>query len=315
MLPRGRRRPRPARDGGGPQRPAGSAAASDDRRSGPSRRARGRPRALRRGARGRAPAAAPGGRVERRMRGAGGREADRRRRQRLSAAVRDLHRAGDPRRSKQRGVPLEIWSLRHPTEKAVHPMHRRIRARGELPAGISAIRSRCASCAASCGACGSRASGISLRVFWRDLAARSDAEPHPAPRPGLRPRARTRRRQSRICMCITCTRRPPSCATRRCSPAGPGPSRPTPRTSGRRRAGKSARRSPTRLWGVTCTRKGCSISRRSLRRPSACRSPITASTSPASRLRRTRGLTRDGSDPADPVRIVSVGRAVAEERL
>ena len=28
-----------------------------------------------------------------------------------------------------RRVPLEIWSLRHPTEKAVHPMHRRIRAR------------------------------------------------------------------------------------------------------------------------------------------------------------------------------------------
>lgn len=28
----------------------------------------------------------------------------------------------------ERGVPLEIWSLRHPTDKAVHPMHRRIRA-------------------------------------------------------------------------------------------------------------------------------------------------------------------------------------------
>src|SRR4051794_3264177 len=28
-----------------------------------------------------------------------------------------------------RGIPLEIWSLRHPTERAVHPMHKRIRAR------------------------------------------------------------------------------------------------------------------------------------------------------------------------------------------
>src|SRR3712207_1835799 len=29
----------------------------------------------------------------------------------------------------ERGIALEIWSLRHPTEKAVHPMHRKIRAR------------------------------------------------------------------------------------------------------------------------------------------------------------------------------------------
>src|SRR3712207_1893079 len=28
-----------------------------------------------------------------------------------------------------RGIPLEIWSLRHPTERHVHPMHERIRAR------------------------------------------------------------------------------------------------------------------------------------------------------------------------------------------
>jgi glycosyltransferase involved in cell wall biosynthesis len=28
----------------------------------------------------------------------------------------------------ERGIPLEIWSLRHPTERHVHPMHKRIRA-------------------------------------------------------------------------------------------------------------------------------------------------------------------------------------------
>src|SRR5215217_8849640 len=28
----------------------------------------------------------------------------------------------------QRGIDIEIWSLRHPTEKAVHPMHKRIAA-------------------------------------------------------------------------------------------------------------------------------------------------------------------------------------------
>ena len=29
----------------------------------------------------------------------------------------------------QRGLDLEIWSLRHPTERAVHPMHKAIRAK------------------------------------------------------------------------------------------------------------------------------------------------------------------------------------------
>src|SRR5918998_6267711 len=29
----------------------------------------------------------------------------------------------------ERGLPLHIWSLRHPTEQAVHPMHKRIKAR------------------------------------------------------------------------------------------------------------------------------------------------------------------------------------------
>src|ERR687890_866465 len=34
----------------------------------------------------------------------------------------------------ERGIDLEIWSLRHPTEKAVHPMHGRIGASvGYLP--------------------------------------------------------------------------------------------------------------------------------------------------------------------------------------
>src|SRR5215213_778372 len=27
-----------------------------------------------------------------------------------------------------RRIPLDIWSLRHPTETVIHPMHRRIRA-------------------------------------------------------------------------------------------------------------------------------------------------------------------------------------------
>src|SRR5918994_6511547 len=29
----------------------------------------------------------------------------------------------------ERGIPIEIWSLRRPTERQVHPMHREVRAR------------------------------------------------------------------------------------------------------------------------------------------------------------------------------------------
>ena len=51
----------------------------------------------------------------------------RRRRQGLSAPVRNLHRPGNPG-PRRRGLDLEIWSLRHPTERAVHPMNRQIEA-------------------------------------------------------------------------------------------------------------------------------------------------------------------------------------------
>ena len=75
----------------------------------------------------------------------------------------------------ERGIPLEIWSLRHPTEKQVHPMHARIRARARyLPEylyqePLRVLRGLVWSL---------RQPGIRrlLHLFWRDL--RRDPTPN-----------------------------------------------------------------------------------------------------------------------------------------
>src|SRR3712207_855392 len=68
----------------------------------------------------------------------------------------------------ERGLDLEIWSLRHPTEKAVHPMHARIRARRVyLPEYLYQEPLRVLR-----GALWSLRQpriGALLRAFWRDL--------------------------------------------------------------------------------------------------------------------------------------------------
>src|SRR3712207_6976169 len=68
----------------------------------------------------------------------------------------------------ERGIDLEIWSLRHPTEKTVHPMHKRIFARVHyLPEYLYEEPLRVLR--------GFRWSmrqprfGALMRVFWRDL--------------------------------------------------------------------------------------------------------------------------------------------------
>ena len=51
----------------------------------------------------------------------------------------------------ERGLEIEIWSLRHPTERFVHPMHERIRrAAATFPSTCTG--SPCASSAAPSGA-------------------------------------------------------------------------------------------------------------------------------------------------------------------
>ena len=100
----------------------------------------------------------------------------------LAAPVRDLHRPGD-RGLEARGMELEIWSLRRPTDKTRHPVHDRVAApvvylpeylkddplrvlRGWLEArrlpGYAAARAR----------------------FLADLRARPDGQPGAALRPG-----------------------------------------------------------------------------------------------------------------------------------
>src|SRR5919206_2175276 len=67
-----------------------------------------------------------------------------------------------------RGLSLEIWSLRHPTDKVLHPMHRRIEApRRYLPeylyrAPLRVLRS-------ALWATGQPRFRALMRTFWRDL--------------------------------------------------------------------------------------------------------------------------------------------------
>ena len=58
----------------------------------------------------------------------------------LSAAVRDLHRPGDPRAGGGAALAIRIVSLRHPTDRKTHPITGEIRAPRRLSAGISLSR-------------------------------------------------------------------------------------------------------------------------------------------------------------------------------
>src|SRR3954471_10734553 len=74
-----------------------------------------------------------------------------------------------------RGVPIEIWSLRHPTEKAVHPMHEHVRARARyLPEYVYREPLRVVRAAAW--ALRLPRARTLLRTFWKDL--RRDPTPN-----------------------------------------------------------------------------------------------------------------------------------------
>ena len=165
-----------------------------------------------------------------------------------SRAIRACPRPSSPRRSwpwSGPGSPLEIWSLRQPTDKARPPAAPGIRRRCATCRNISTA-SRCACCAgcaarppaaaasarsracsgATCGATRRRTAcrrlGQAL-VLARELpAAVAHLHVHYLHTPGLGGPLR-------------------GDADR----AAPSASRRTPRTSGRRRTGRSARRSPT----------------------------------------------------------------------
>jgi glycosyltransferase involved in cell wall biosynthesis len=211
----------------------------------------------------------------------------------------------------ERGIPLDIWSLRRPTDKAVHPMHKRIRASVTyLPEYLyqeplrvlrglfwSARQPRI---------------GALLRVFWRDL--RRDPTPN---------------RLRRLGQAFVMARELPEAVTHihvhyLHTPASVV--RYAARLTGRSwtfsahakdiwtiPAWEKREKIADAAWGVTCTAQGAAHLNALAPAPDRVtlayhgldlgRFPAP----PASRP------VRDGSDAADPVRIVSVGRAVAKK--
>src|SRR5688500_10142052 len=67
-----------------------------------------------------------------------------------------------------RGLELEIWSLRHPTERAVHPMNKKIKARVTyLPEYLYEEPIRVLKGAVWC--LGQKGFSKTISAFWRDL--------------------------------------------------------------------------------------------------------------------------------------------------
>jgi glycosyltransferase involved in cell wall biosynthesis len=213
----------------------------------------------------------------------------------------------------QRGLGLEIWSLRHPTEKAVHPMNRQIKARATyLPEYLYEEPLRVLR-----GALWSlRLKGLrsAMKAFWADLR-----------------RDRTANRIRRLGQAFVMARE---------LPADVGHLHVhylhTPASVVRYAAlltGRSwtysahakdiwttpdwekSEKLAEALWGVTCTAQGAEHLRAlspSPERVSLVYHGLDLSRFPAPPESRP---VRDGSDPADPVRIVSVGRAVSKKGL
>jgi glycosyltransferase involved in cell wall biosynthesis len=211
----------------------------------------------------------------------------------------------------ERGLDLEIWSLRHPTEKAVHPMHKRIRARRVyLPEYLYHEPLRVLQ-----GALWSlRQPGLGavLRAFWRDL--RRDFTPNRGRRLGQAFVMARELPQAIRHLHVHYLHTPASVVRYAALLTG----RPwtfsahakdiwtTPDWEKREKLAEAR-------WGVTCTAGGAAHLQALAPSPDRValvyhgldlsRFPPPPDTRPA----------RDGSDPADPVRIVSVGRAVAKK--
>ena len=210
----------------------------------------------------------------------------------------------------QRGVPLEIWSLRHPTESAVHPMHERIAAR---PAYLPEYLHREPLRVLKGLWFGPHHPGrrALLGQFWRDLR-----------------RDPTRNRVRRLGQACVLARElapevthihvhylhtPASVARYAALLSG--------RTWTYSAHAKDIWTTPSwekrekladALWGVTCTAYGAGHLRALA--PSAERVTLAYHGLDLSRFPvPPERPARDGSDPADPVRIVCVGRLVAKK--
>lgn len=210
----------------------------------------------------------------------------------------------------ERGIPLEIWSLRHPTERQVHPIHQCIGSTVRyLPEYLHREPLRVLRGLAW--AARQPRFGMVLRFFWRDL--RRDLTANRGRRLGqalvfareLSPEARhvhvhyLHTPASVVRYAAVLTGRSWSFS------AHAKDIWTTPDWEKREKMAEAR-------WGVTCTAQGAAHLQ-SLSRPGQVslvyhgldlsRFPSPPESRPA----------RDGSDPLDPVRIVSVGRAVAKK--
>lgn len=211
----------------------------------------------------------------------------------------------------ERGVPLEIWSLRHPTDGAVHPMHKRIKAPVTyLPEYLYRQPIRVVA-----GALWSLRQGrfrTLLRAFWKDF--KRDPTANRGRRLGqalalareLPPEVRH--------LHVHYLHTPASVVRYAALLTGRSWSYSahakdiwtTPDWEKREKLAEA-------LWGVTCTAYGAA--HLGMLAPSADRVTLLYHGLDLSRFPPppAERPARDGSDPADPVRIVSVGRAVAKK--
>lgn len=210
----------------------------------------------------------------------------------------------------ERGLDLAIWSLRHPTERAVHPMHKKIKAQVTyLPEYLYEEPLRVLRGAFWCAS--EKGFGATLKAFWHDL--RRDFTANRIRRLGqafvmareLPPDVRH--------LHVHYLHTPASVVRYAALLTGrtwtfSAHAKDIWTTPDWEKSEKMAEA----LWGVTCTAQGADHLRAlsSPDRVSLVYHGLDLSRFPAPPESRP---TRDGSDPADPVRIVSIGRAVAKK--
>jgi glycosyltransferase involved in cell wall biosynthesis len=211
----------------------------------------------------------------------------------------------------ERGIPLEIWSLRQPTDPTIHPMHKRIRAPVTyLPEYLYREPLRVLRGLLF----GARQPGFSqlLKLFWRDL--RRDPTPNRMRRLG---QALAMARELPVAvrhLHVHYLHTPASVVRYAAALTG--------RTWTFSAHAKDIWTTPAwekrekmaeALWGVTCTREGAAhlgALAPSPDRISLLYHGLDLARFPAPPETR---LPRNGNDPADPLRIVSVGRAVPKK--
>src|SRR5215218_3944862 len=210
----------------------------------------------------------------------------------------------------ERGIDVDIWSLRHPTERAVHPMHKQIRAPvAYLPEYLYREPLRVAR--GLLWGVRQPAFEALMQVFWRDL--RRDPTPNRMRRLGQAfvlgrelPGDVTHLHVHYLHTPASVVRYAALLTRRTWTFSAHAKDIWTTPDWEKREKMAEAR------WGVTCTAQGAG-NLRSLSQPervSLVYHGLDLSRFPAPPESRP---VRDGSDPLDPVRIVSVGRAVAKK--